>query len=99
MTTKYIYENENYAVALIEELDWHDEYGNLYEQNFGVINKEHGVLEFYSPQLAAALFNAESFNNVVVEKPYLWQSQMRQQGAGEIIEGETVKRNDDEGVH
>ncbi len=90
-----LHENDNYFVKVINSLDWADENGNIYENNYGVFHKETGVLEFYSPQLAAALFNSESFNSVVVDKPYLWQFKARQEGTGDIIEGEKVSDADE----
>lgn len=94
--TPTVHENENYIVGITYDYEWYDEYGNLYETNYAVINKHNGIMEFYAPQLSAALFNAENFNSVLLEEPHMWQSQQREQKVGNIIEGEA---SEDPEVH
>lgn len=88
MTNPILHENENYHVVVLEDWEWLDEYGNVYETNYAVVNKTTGVMEFYAPQLSAALFNAENFNTVILEEPHMWQAQGRRKSVGDVIEGE-----------
>jgi hypothetical protein len=83
-----IHENENYIVGITHDYEWLDECGNSYETNYAVINKTNGIIEFYAPQLSVALFNAENFNSVLIEKPHMWQSSQRDKKVGDVIEGE-----------
>jgi len=85
-----LHENDNYIIRISYDYEWLDEYGNLYEVNYAVINKNNGLVEYYSPQLIAALFNAENFNHVLIDQPHMWQAQARKDAAkvGDIIEGE-----------
>lgn len=92
-----VHENENYVVRTTEDFEWYDEYGNLYEMNYAVVNKNNGITEFYAPQLSAALFNAENFNTVILEEPHMWQAQSRRKSVGDVIEGELD--DGEKGIH
>lgn len=91
-----LHENEHYIVGITHDYEWYDEYGNLYEVNYAVINKDNGIVEFYAPQLSAALFNAENFNSVLIDEPHMWQSSQRQMSkpVGTTIEGEVDDPNE-----
>ena len=95
--TDIIHENENYKVVVLIDWEWLDENGNVYETNYAVVNKTTEVMEFFSPQLSAALFNAESFNSIIIEEPHMWQAEQRMKKVGNIIEG--ALDNDAQDVH
>ena len=70
MTTKLLHENLHYTVEVIQ--DSVESNGHIHGAAYAVVNRETGVNEFVSPSLPEAIYNAESFDMQLVNKPWNW---------------------------